>query len=53
MISDAGIRIVHPLGKLPFADWKKLLADRRWLTSLGISRWASMSENDPGCVKRR
>jgi hypothetical protein len=41
MVSDAGIRIAHPIGKLPFADWKKLLAIDGGYTSRRISRRAS------------
>jgi hypothetical protein len=38
MGSGAGIRIVHPIGELLFADWKKLLAIDGGYTSRRIRR---------------
>src|SRR5262245_35545299 len=39
LISNAGIQIVHPIEKFPFADWKKLLAvhlDGAFLTTKAV-----------------
>ena len=41
LISNAGIQIVHPLDKFPFADWKKMLAvhlDGAFLTTRACLR---------------
>jgi 3-hydroxybutyrate dehydrogenase len=39
LVSNAGIQIVHPIEKFPFADWKKLLAihlDGAFLTTKAV-----------------
>jgi 3-hydroxybutyrate dehydrogenase len=39
LVSNAGIQIVHPIDKFPFADWKKLLAihlDGAFLTTKAV-----------------
>jgi len=39
LVSNAGIQIVHPLEKFPFADWKKMLAihlDGAFLTTRAV-----------------
>ena len=53
LVSNAGIRIVHPIVEFPFADWKKMLAihlDGAFLTTRACMPHMPASDRGGGSI---